>query len=67
MKCLITTTIQFLLPNVIRKVPGRVLGRHINGNHWELTYADDVNLKGDYIGDTERSADVLLDFVKTLV
>ena len=42
------------------------MGLNTNGTHQVLAYADDVNLKGDYIRTIERNADVLLNACKDI-
>jgi hypothetical protein len=48
----------FALEYVIRKVEGKQVGLKLNGTHWLLVYADDVNLLEDNI-DTIRKAHTL--------
>jgi hypothetical protein len=51
----------------IRKVQENQVGLKLNGTHYLLAYADDVNLLGDNIDTIEKNTKTLIMLVRRLV
>jgi hypothetical protein len=54
----------FTLEYAIRKVQENQMGLKLNGIHWLLVYADDVNLLGDSRATIKKNTETLIDAIK---